>query len=96
MSMLDTVRANREAVMRIAEANKISKVLVFGSCARKEDGPDSDIDFLVTFKDGASLLNQVHMRNDLQELFGVQVDVVSSRGLSPLIGPQILAEAVPV
>lgn len=96
MSMLDTVRANREAVMRIVEANKISKVLVFGSCARKEDGPDCDIDFLVMFKDGASLLNQVHMRNALQDLFGVRVDVVSSRGLSPIIGPQIMAEAVPV
>jgi len=96
MCMLDAIRAKREAVMRIAEANKISKVLVFGSCARKEEGPDSDIDFLVTFEDGASLLNQVHVRNDLQDLFGMPVDVVSSRGLSPYIGPQILAEAVPV
>jgi len=96
MCMLDAIRAKREAVMRIAEANKISKVLVFGSCARKEEGPDSDIDFLVTFEDGASLLNQVHVRNDLQDLFGMSVDVVSSRGLSPYIGPQILAEAVPV
>jgi len=96
MCMLDQVRAKRSAVMRIAASNKISKVLVFGSCARKEERSDSDIDFLVTFEEGASLLNQIHARDDLQELFGVPVDVVSSRGLSPYIGPRILAEAVPV
>jgi len=62
MCMLDMVRAKRSAVMKIAAANKIGEVLVFGSCARKEYGSISDIDFLVTFEDGASLLNQVHRR----------------------------------
>jgi len=96
MCMLDTIRAKRKELYAIADRNKIDKMYLFGSCARKDERSDSDIDFLVTFKDGASLLNQVHMRDDLQALFGVPVDVVSSRGLSPYIGPRILAEAVPV
>jgi len=94
MCMLDIVRAKREAVMRMAEANKIDKVFVFGSCARKEERPDSDIDFLVDFKPGASLFDHVHMRDGLSELFGTKVDVVSSKGLDPFVAPYILKDAV--
>ena len=95
-TMLNRVRNRRADILRLARKNKIGNVMVFGSCARGEERADSDIDFLVTFEDGASLLNQVHMRDDLQELFGKPVDVVSSRGLSPYVGAHILAEAVPL
>jgi len=94
--MLDRVRARRDDIMRLARANKISKVFVFGSCARKEERPDSDIDFLVDFKPGASLLDHVHMRDDLAELFATKVDVVSSRGLDPYVAPYILRDAVAI
>lgn len=80
----------------MAHKNKISEVLLFGSCARKEEKPESDIDFLVSFESGATLLDQVHMRDDLQALFGVPVDVVSKHGLSPFLSASILKEAVPV
>ena len=92
--MLDRVRAKRDEVMRMAKANKISKVLVFGSCARKEERPDSDIDFLVDFKPEATLFDHVHMRDALSELFGTKVDVVSSRGLDPYIAPYVLKDAI--
>ena len=94
MCMLDTVRAKRDDVYAIARKHKIGKVYVFGSCARREETPDSDVDFLVEFDEGASLLDQVHARDDLREVF--RVDVVSRRGLSPYMGPQILAEAVAI
>ena len=96
MCMLDTVRAKRDDVYAIARKHKIGKVYVFGSCARREETPDSDVDFLVEFDEGASLLDQVHARDDLRDVFHRDVDVVSSRGLSPYIGPQILAEAVAI
>ena len=63
---------------------------------RKEESNDSDIDFLVDFNSQASLLNQVHLRDEFQEMFGRGVDVVSSRGLSPFLSKRILSEAVPI
>ena len=96
MCMLDRVREQKREIMRMARKNKIAEVLLFGSCARKEEKPESDIDFLVSFEPGATLLDQVHMKGDLQALFGVSVDVVSKRGLSPFLGAHILEEAVPI
>ena len=94
--MLDTIRAKRNAVYTAAKKHKIGKVFVFGSCARREERPDSDIDLLVEFEPGATLFDHVHMRDDMVELFRVPVDVVSTRGLDPYIAPRIEAEAVSV
>ena len=96
MCMLDKIHARRDEIRAIARKHKIGKVYVFGSCARREETPDSDVDFLVEFDEGASLLDQVHARDDLREVFRRDVDVVSRRGLSPYMGPQILAEAVAI
>lgn len=96
MCMLDTIRARRNDLYRVADRNRVDKLYVFGSCARKEESNDSDIDFLVDFNPQASLLNQVHLRDEFQAIFGRGVDVVSSRGLSPFLSKRILAEAVPV
>ena len=92
----ERVRERKFDVLRIAEKNRIDEILLFGSCARGEDGPESDIDFLVSFAPGASLLDQVHAKDELQELFERPVDVVSRRGLSPYVAPSILSEAVPL
>jgi predicted nucleotidyltransferase len=54
---------------------------VFGSVARGDSRPDSDVDFLVDFDSEASLLDQVGLIHDLQKLLGIDVDVVSSGGL---------------
>ena len=94
--MLDTIHAKRDAVYAAARKHKIGKVFVFGSCARREDGPDSDIDLLVEFQPGATLFDHVHMRDEMIELFNVPVDVVSTRGLDPYIAPRVEAEAVAV
>jgi len=94
--MLDRVREKRNEIIKMAELNKISRVFVFGSCARKEERSGSDIDFLVDFMPGASLFDHVHMRDGLSDLFGVKVDVVSSRGLDPYIAPYVLKDAVQI
>ena len=51
MCMLDEIRAKREEIYAIARAHKAEKLWVFGSCARKEETPESDVDFLVKFGD---------------------------------------------
>ena len=96
MCMLDEIRAKREEIYAIARRHKAEKLWVFGSCARKEERPDSDVDFLVKFGDDASLLDIVHIRDDARDLLSREVDVVSDRGLSPYIGKYIRKEAVPI
>ena len=96
MCMLDEIRAKRDEIYAIARTHKAEKLWVFGSCARKEETPESDIDFLVKFGEGSSLLSHVHMINSLSAFFGRKVDVVSDRGLSPYIGKYIRKEAVAI
>ena len=68
-------------MLAIARANKAFDVRVFGSIARGDDTPGSDIDLLVRFASGASLLDQSSLVLELEDLLGVRVDVVSEGGL---------------
>jgi predicted nucleotidyltransferase len=90
---LDVVRSRRADILAAARRRRASRVRVFGSVARGDAGPDSDVDFLVDFDDEASLLDQVGLIQDLHELLGVAVDVVSSGGLGSRHAP-IRDEAV--
>jgi hypothetical protein len=94
--MLDEIRAKRDEIYAIARRHKAEKLWVFGSCARKEERPDSDVDLLVKFGNDASLLDIVHIRDGVRNLFSREIDVVSDRGLSPYIGKYIQMEAVPI
>ena len=94
--MLDAIHAKRDEIYSAARKHKIDKVYVFGSCARKEERPESDIDFLVEFRPGATLFDHVHMRDDMAELFKTSVDVVSTKGLDPYIAPRVVREAVAI
>jgi uncharacterized protein len=78
---LDVVRSRRGEILAAARRRRESRIRVFGSVARGDVGPDSDVDFLVDFDHEASLLDQVGLNQDLHELLGVGVDVVSSGGL---------------
>ena len=49
MCMLDTISAKRDEIYAAANSHKAERLWVFGSCARKEEGPDSDVDFIVDF-----------------------------------------------
>ena len=97
MCMLDEIRAKRDEIYAVARAHKAEKLWVFGSCARKEETPDSDVDFLVEFGEGSSLLSHVHLMNALRDFFlGRKVDVVSTRGIHPYIQNQVLLESVAI
>ena len=77
MSQLDRLRHLKDDIHRIAKAHNAEKVYVFGSCARKEETPNSDIDFLADFNSRASLFDQAGLELDLSELLGCSVDVVT-------------------
>lgn len=91
----EALAAHRDEVLRIAASHKALRVRVFGSVARGEDGPDSDLDLLVDFADGTSLFDLVHLGDELEDLLGVPVDIVSTGGLRGARGERMLADAVP-
>ena len=90
---LEAVRSRRGEILAAARRRRATHVRVFGSVARGQATPDSDVDFLVDFDAEASLLDQVGLTQDLEELLGVSVDVISAGGLRPRHDP-IRFEAV--
>ncbi|MDQ6782346.1 MAG: nucleotidyltransferase family protein [Actinomycetota bacterium] len=71
----------RDAIWEVVTGCRGRRVRVFGSVARGDDRPDSDIDSLVDFEAGSSLFDLVHLTGKLEELFERPVDVVSTGGL---------------
>lgn len=96
MHLEELVRDKRDHVLRLAARHGARNVRLFGSVARAESGPDSDIDFLVDLEPGRSLLDHAALVVDLEDLLGCHVDVVTDRGLRPKIRDRVLKDAVPV
>ena len=72
-----------EKIKEFCKKWKIQEFAFFGSVLREDFRPDSDIDILVTFSEEAkhTLFDLVHMENELKEIFGREVDIVSRRGI---------------
>jgi len=96
MNVDELVGNKREEVLRIAERHGARNVRVFGSVARGEAMPDSDVDFLVDMEPGRSLLDLGGLLMDLQELLGRRVDVVTEQGLRSRVRERVLREAMPL
>ncbi|PKQ29168.1 MAG: hypothetical protein CVT60_06765 [Actinobacteria bacterium HGW-Actinobacteria-10] len=87
---------HRAEILALAEEAHMENVRVFGSVARGDAEPDSDIDILVDPLPRASLLGLAGFGLALESLLDVSVDVVPARSLKPLIRDRVLAEAVPL
>ena len=97
MVTLDTLRREKRAeILRLAERHGCHNVRVFGSVATGENGPNSDVDFLVDLEGGRGLLDLGGFLSDLHDLLGVDVDLVESRSIHPYIRDRVLTEAVPL
>jgi predicted nucleotidyltransferase len=96
MNVNELVRNKREEVLRIARRHGARNVRVFGSVARGEAMPDSDVDFLVDMEPGRSLFDLGGLLMDLQELLGRRVDVVTEPGLRERVRERVLREAKPL
>lgn len=96
MSLDRLLKEKRAGILRICAKHGARNVRVFGSVARGEADETSDLDLIVTFEPGRSLLDHAALILELEERLGCRVDVVSERGIKPRIRERILREAQPL
>jgi uncharacterized protein len=80
---MEGLRRRRAEILGVARKRRARRIAVFGSVARGEANPDSDLDLLVDFEPSASLLDHIGLFQDLEDLLGVGVDVVARSALKP-------------
>ncbi len=85
-----------DEILRIAQKYGVRNVRVFGSRARGEETPESDLDLLVDYGEDMSLLDVIGLEQELEEAIGIRVETFSERGLHRLIKERVLAEAKPL
>ena len=77
------VRRHRNDLVAAAAAHGVSNLRVFGTVARGEDRPDSDVDLLADFPPGLSLFGLGRLEADLEDILGTRVDLIPAAGLKP-------------
>ena len=87
---------HRDEILTIAARHGARSLRIFGSTARGDARPDSDVDVLVELEPGRSLLDLVAIKQDLEDALGRPVDVVTERALSPYLRQRVLEDAVPL
>ena len=95
---MDEIRAKRDEIYAIARKHKAEKLWVFGSCARKEERPDSDVDLLVRFDPRTTIFDYVRMRDEVSRFLGCNVDIVDEGALDreKYFGREVRQEMVAV
>jgi predicted nucleotidyltransferase len=97
MTTLSTLQSKRDVILSIAKECGLEDIRVFGSVAREEDKPDSDIDVLVKRIPGKSMgLKTYAFPAALEEMFGRKIDFVIESTLHRVIRDQVLQEAKPI
>jgi uncharacterized protein len=84
----------RQEILQTAAFYGASNIRVFGSQARGEARPDSDIDLLVTLDPERSLIDLIGLKQSLEDMLNCKIDVVTESSVSPYLRPKILQDAV--
>ena len=90
------IRCHRGEMQKVLVRYGLGNARVFGSVARGEEGPESDVDLLVDVPAGVGLLALGRCQAELERLLGARVDLVSARDLKAQVAVEVLAEAVPI
>ncbi len=93
VDVLTDLRSRRSEIISLCARRGAINVRVFGSVVRGEASERSDVDLLVDFESGRSLLDQSALVGDLEDLLGRKVDVVSKSSLKPAVRESVLVEA---
>lgn len=84
----------KKKIISILVKYGIKKILIFGSYARNEATPNSDLDLIIEFPEGTSLIDHIGIEFELSEALNMKIDLLSQNGISPYIKDQIMKEAV--
>jgi predicted nucleotidyltransferase len=94
MKVNEILRQKREEVLKLAHQHGAFRVRVFGSVAKGEDTEASDLDLLVEMEPERSLLDLVAIKQDLEDLLGCKVHMVTEAAVSPYFREKVMQEAV--
>ena len=84
----------RSRLMELLKSQPVKKAYIFGSYARVENTPESDLDILVEVERGTDLFKFIRIKYDLEELFHRTVDLISTNGISKRLEPIIDSEKI--
>ncbi len=93
MTELQEIQQKKKEILAVARQYGIVNVRIFGSVARGDDNPQSDIDFLVDLEEGCTLFDLGGALVKLQDLLGRKVDIVTKNGLHWYLREKIMKEA---
>jgi uncharacterized protein len=92
----ENLREKRQAILEIARRHGAHDVRIFGSVARGDNTEASDLDLIVRFDEGRTLLDHGGLLMDLRDLLGMKVDVIDEEGMRPRFRDEVMKEAIPL
>ncbi len=92
--LINVINKKKNQIKKIALKHGARSIKIFGSVARREETKDSDIDFLVEFESDRSLFDLIALKNELEELLNMPVDVVTENSIHHTIRENIKSEVV--
>jgi predicted nucleotidyltransferase len=96
MKLEELRHSNKEQILRLAASYGARNIRIFGSVARGDSSPASDIDFLVDLDPDRTLMDLGGLLTGLQDILNTQVDVATERMLRPGVRDRVLREAIPL
>ena len=94
MKRSQAVHLLRQHRNELSEYYHVTSLFLFGSVARDEARPDSDIDILVEFNHPVGLFHFIELQQRLEDILGCKVDLGTPRSLKPYIKEHVLEEAI--
>lgn len=94
MNRDDVITRLRELKPELERDAHVSAIAIFGSFARDEAGPNSDLDILIEYEVSPGIFQFIELQNRLSEAIGVKVDLVTKAALHPALRDRILAEVI--
>jgi len=87
-------REIKDKIIAILKKHGARKISIFGSFVREEAGPESDLDIIVEFDQPKGLIKFVGIKNELSDILGMKVDLLTEKAISPYLIDNIKKEAL--